>query len=142
MTDSPFSAESVAAALARVSQEIKREVGLLIPDAANQMAGILAARYPLGHTSHPDVPHMREDIYVRTQQSQDALLPVRRVVGPRLAFIWQDGTTDRVDSTRKNARRGRMPAFAPGFFQRTAVQVRTSMLQKAQAILDRPRNIE
>jgi hypothetical protein len=141
MSDSPFSAESVAAGLQRVSDDIKREVGLLIPVAAAQMDSALHARYPLGRKSHPGVPHMREDIRVRTQQSEEALIPISRVSGPRLAYIWQDGTTDRVDSTRKNARRGRMPAAAPGFFERTAVQVRTAMLQRAQNALDRPREL-
>jgi hypothetical protein len=56
--------------------------------------------------------------------------------------IWQDGTKQRYDATHRNANRGRMPAFAPGFFERTAVQTRAAMLQKAQAVLDRPRSIE
>lgn len=140
--DGEFTAESVAAGLVKVSNDIKREVGLLIPVAADRMIGLLAGRYPIGRKDHPDRPHMREDMYVRTLSSQDHLLPVRRVVGPRLAYIWQDGTTQRYDATRKNANRGRMPAFAPGFFQRTAVAVRGQMLQQAQGILDTPRPVE
>lgn len=127
--------------LADVSDQIKREVGALIPGAAERMIGILHSRYPVGRTSHPDVPHMRQDIYSRTGQSQDALIPARKVIGPRLAYIWQDGTRDRVDATRGNARRGRMPAADPDFFQRTAAQVRGDMLQKALAILNRSREI-
>ena len=131
----------LAIKLADVSDQIKREVGALIPVAAEQMIGILHSRYPVGRKSHPDVPHMREDIYVRGGQQREVLLPVRKVVGPRLAYIWQDGTTDRVDATRKNARRGRMPAAAPGFFERTAVQVRLDMLRRAQDIVNQPREI-
>jgi hypothetical protein len=130
-----------AAVLSGISDDIKRQVGALIPEAADRMVGILAHRYPVGRTSHPNVPHMREDIYVRGGQQREVLLPVRKVVGPRLAYIWQDGTTDRVDATRKNARRGRMPAAAPGFFERTAVQVRLDMLRRAQDIVNQPREI-
>jgi hypothetical protein len=128
-------------ALADVSEAIKREVGALIPEAADRMVGILAHRYPVGRKSHPDVPHMRDDMYVRNGQQREALLPVKKVIGPRLAYIWQDGTVDRVDSTRKNARRGRMPAAAPGFFERTAVQVRQDMLRRAVEIVNRPRDM-
>lgn len=84
---------------------------------------------------------MKDDIRMGTVQGNDALLTGARVFGPRLAFIWQDGTVQRHDATRKNANRGRMPAQDPGFFERTAVQVRSSMLRLAQAILDRPRAI-
>ena len=131
----------LAIKLADVSDQIKREVGALIPVAAEQLMGILHSRYPLGRKSHPDVPHMREDIYSRSGRSQDALIPARKVIGPRLAYIWQDGTADRVDATRGNARRGRMPAADPGFFQKTAARVREDMLQKAIAILSRAREI-
>lgn len=132
----------LARALERTSEEIKREVGLLIAPAAQTMAERLIHRYPLGRKQHPDRPHMREDVRIGTLQSQDHLLPVRRVFGPRLAFIWQDGTAQRFDATRKNANRGRMPAADPGFFERTAVQVRGEMLRNAQGILDRPRQID
>jgi hypothetical protein len=34
-----------------------------------------------------------------------------------------------------------MPAAAHGFFERTAVQTRAAMLQRAQTILDKPREV-
>jgi hypothetical protein len=142
MSDTPFSAESVAAALVRASNDIRREVGALIPVAADQMASILTSRYPIGRTDHPVVPHMRDQVRVSTRQGDDPLLPVRKVKAPNLATIWQDGTAERFDPTRGNARRGRMPAAAPGFFERTAVAVRAAMLQRAQAVLDKPRSFE
>ena len=142
MSDDVFDTAAFARDLARASADIKRGVGALIPAAANTMADRLEHRYPLGRKSHTDVPHMREDIYIRTGRQQDALLPVRRVVGPRLAYIWQDGTRQRFDATRKNANRGAMPPQDPGFFQRTAVDVRSHMLAAAQAILDKPRQID
>lgn len=130
-----------AVALADVSDEIKREVGALIPAAADRMVGILASRYPVGRTSHPGVPHMRDDIYVRSGRSDDHLIPARKVIGPRLGYIWQDGTKQRFDATRKGANRGRMPAAAPGFFERTAVQVRQDMLRQAQDVINKPRDL-
>lgn len=137
-----FNREAFADALDRASEAIKREVGDLIPEAADRMVGVLEARYPIGKKAHPDVPHMRDDIRVRTGRQQDALVPVRRVLGPRLGYIWQDGTKQRFDATRKNANRGRMPAADPNFFERTAVSIRTDMLERAQAVLDRTREIE
>jgi hypothetical protein len=134
-----FDTEEFSKSLHRCSDDIKREVGALVSPAAQEFAQRIIARYPLGRKHHPDVPHMREDVRLGSLQSQDSLLPIKRVFGPRLAFIWQDGTTDRFDATRKNARRGRMPAADPHFFERTAVTVRTEMLNKAQSILDKPR---
>src|SRR5678816_1761261 len=128
--------------LQRTSEEIKREVGALIDPAAQLMANRLEQRYPLGRKEHPGRKHMKDDIRIRNLSSPESILPARRVTGPRLASIWQDGTGERVDSTRRNARRGRMPPQDPGFFQRTAVQVRADMLNRAQGILDRPRQVE
>jgi hypothetical protein len=85
---------------------------------------------------------MREDVRIGTRPSRDALLPVRKVTAPHLAHIWQDGTKQRFDATRKNANRGVMPPQDPGFFERTAVAVRSEMLSSAQAVLDRPRQID
>ena len=131
----------LSVALADVSEQVKREVGALIPAAADEFVSILHARYPRGRKEHPGIPHMQEDAYVRTVQSQDALLPVRKVIGPRLAYIWQDGTKQRTDATRGGANRGRMPAASPGYFQRTAAQVRASMLRLAVDIVNRPRQM-
>lgn len=139
---SEFSVDDLVRALDRASDDIKREIGALIPAAADSMTARLEARYPIGKKAHPGVPHMRDDIRIRTIQSQDHLLPVRQVVGPRLGYIWQDGTVDRYDATRRNAFRGRMPAFAPNFFETTAVETRTDMLNRAQSVLDRDREID
>lgn len=138
---SDFSTNDLRQALARVSDDVKREVGALIPQAADAMVGRLEARYPYGEKHDPRVPHMRDDISIRSVVGNDVLLPARKVRGPRLAFIWQDGTRDRTDATRKNARRGRMPAADPKFFERAAAQTRAEMMHQAQAILDRPRTI-
>ncbi len=138
MADS-FSADDVMRALQHVSDDIKREVGTLIDPAAQAMAGRLIARYPRGRKEHPGRKHMDDDVRVRVLSQHESDVPARKVIGPRLASIWQDGTGPRYDATRKNANRGRMPAAAPGFFERTAVEVRAEMLRKAQAILDKPR---
>lgn len=129
------------AALHRASDDIKREVGALIPSAADEMVSRLEARYPIGRKHDPRVPHMRDDIRTRKLTTNDFLLPARKVIGPRLAYIWQDGTRERIDSTRRNARRGRMPAADPKFFERTAEQTRAAMLAKAESIVNRSREI-
>jgi hypothetical protein len=120
----------------RASDDIKREVGALIPIAAETMATTLEARYPVGKTGR-----LRGGVRIRNFYSNDPLLPVKKVIGPPLAYIWQDGTVERYNYSRANARRGRSPAHDPGMFQRLAVQTRTAMLTHAQTIVDRDRVI-
>jgi hypothetical protein len=120
----------------RASSDLKREVGALIPLAAETMAAALVARYPTGKTGRLDA-----GVRIRTRQGQDPLLPIRQVIGPPLAYIWQDGTVERYAVTRQNARRGRSPAHDPGMFQRLAVQTRAAMLMQAQALVDRDREL-
>ena len=122
--------------LARVTDDVKREVGALIPVAAETMATTLENRYPIGPTGRT-----RAGVRVRTRFGDDPLLPVKQVIGPPLAYIWQDGTVVRVNYTRANANRGRGPAHDPGMFQRIAVQTRAAMLTNAQQVLDRDRTI-
>jgi len=74
-------------ALQRTSEEIKREVGTLIDPAAQLMANRLEQRYPLGRKAHPGRKHMKDDIRIRNLSSPEAILPARRVSGPRLATI-------------------------------------------------------
>jgi hypothetical protein len=131
-----FSTADLARALDRASDDIKREVGALIPAAAQSLDDTVTAIYPLGKTGR-----LKRGTLVRSLPSTDPLIPVRRVTGAPLAFIWQDGTVVRHDATRKNANRGRMPAGNPHLFERTAAQTRAAMLAHAQAILDRPRGI-
>jgi hypothetical protein len=139
---SEFSTAGIASALDRTSDDIKREVGSLIPAAAQGMADTLKARYPVGaHHRDASVPHMKDDIFIRTRQSQDARLPVRKVIGPHLAYIWQNGTKARTDPTRKNAKRGRMPVGDRDFFERTAARTRAEMMARAEAVLARARQI-
>ena len=101
--------------MSAVSDDIKRDVGALVQPAAERMLATIDARYPIGanHRNRKtidgrviEVPHMKEDGYIRTLPSQNALLPQRRVVGPRLAYIWQNGTIQRHNYTRKGANRG------------------------------------
>lgn len=134
-----FSAEAVMDALARVSNEIKREVAGLVDPAAYAMAAALVSHYSRGRTSHPGRPHMKDDVRVRAARLSDGEVAARLVVGPRIGPIWQDGTVVRHDATRKNANRGRMPPQNPHLFERTAVATRAQMLQRAQQILDRSR---
>lgn len=132
------------------SDSIKREVGDLVQPAAERMLSTIEARYPIGrkHRDHVtidgrtvSIPHMKEDGYIRTLPQQSPFLPVRKVVGPRLAYIWQNGTVERHAYSRKGASRGRGPAHARDFFERTAIDTRAAMMAQAQAILDRDRDI-
>ena len=150
MADSSFEfdLDGFVRQMAATSDAIKREVGDLVQPAAERMLSTIEARYPIG-AHHRDqrtidgrvvrIPHMKEDGYIRTLPSQDAMLPVRKVVGPRLAYIWQNGTAPRHRYSRKGAYCGRGPAHAPDFFERTAVDTRAAMMAQAQAILDRDR---
>jgi hypothetical protein len=137
-----FSAADLGRALEAASDEMKGEVGALIPATAERMAAALQARYPVStRTNRGGVPHMRDDVRIRSLYGSHHLLPVRRVTGPRLAYIWQEGTVDRFDPTRANARRGRGPAHDPGFFGRTAAQTRAQFMQEAQRALAKTRSI-
>jgi len=141
-----FSTDQIARGLERVSEDIKREVGALIPVAADQMVGTLERRYPVGRTPHPGVPHMRDDIFVRTLLGSDVLLSGRKVTGPHLAYIWQEPTKHpprQYPNTKSSGmhRTGAMPGFDRGFFERTAAQTRAEMMRQAQTILDRSREI-
>ena len=136
-----FDTAAIARGLEAASDEMKREIAVLIPRAADRMASTIRQRYPLGRKNHPGRPHMREDISIRNLGPQNHFLPGRKVKGPTLAYIWQNGSVDRYDETRGNAYRGRMPKAAPDFFERTAASVRSDMMRNAQAILDRNRQI-
>lgn len=142
LNSADFNLDELRHALDRTSDEIKREVGALPLQAADRMVGLIEARYPIGKKHNPEVPHMRDDIRVRTGRNSDPLVPARRVIGPRLGYIWQDGTNERFDYTRKGAPRGKMPVGDKGFFERTAVRVRADMISQAQAILNRSREID
>lgn len=138
-----FSTDDLARGLERASDDMKREVGALIPLAATTMESLLVARYPTGTRPHPGVPHMEDDIVIRSQYSNDHLLPKKRVRGPRLAYIWQNGTKLREYVTAHGAthRTGAAKPQDTDFFERTAVRTRAQFMAQAQAILDRPREI-
>lgn len=138
---SDIDTDSIARGLDRVSNDIKREVGDLSRPTADRMVTTLRQRYPFGAKHNPRVPHMRDDMVVTSRPTNDPLLPANRVRGPRLTYIWQEGSRERFDATRGNARRGRMPTADPEFFERTAAQARSEMMRQAQSILDRPRSI-
>lgn len=125
-----------------VSDEIKREVAPLIPTAAQSMVSTLTRRYPIGPTTKKRVGgQLRAGTRIRVRPGNDPILPVEQVIGAPHASLWQDGSVPRFNYTRKNAARGRMPAAAPRFFERTAAETRAAMLHHAQAVLDRPRQI-
>jgi hypothetical protein len=74
-------------------------------------------------------------------QSPGAIVPARvvRVTAPHVHFV-EAGTAPRVDSTRRNARRGAMPRLGP-IFVPIVVDERQRFLQEAQQLLDQPREV-
>lgn len=133
----------LAQALQHVSDDIKRDVGGLIPQAADWMLSSLHQRYPYDEDHRSRYKHMRDDMRIQNLVSGDPLIPRQRVIGPKLAYIWQDGTDERYYFTRRGVkhRTGAQRPADPGFFERTAVQARAHMMLQAQQLLDRDREI-
>lgn len=137
-----FDLEEFSRALQRASDDIKREVGALVPAAASEAKDLVQAAYPLGPTGN-----LRRMVRVGTPRrfistGAGGFIPTKQVTAfaPHV-WIWQEGTVERFDSTRKNARRGRSPKHGK-VFEAIAAQTRAKMMNQAQSILDRPREIK
>lgn len=141
MAANDFSVAELAKAMDTASDDIKREVAGFVQDAALAMVNRLQQRYPAGPTGN-----LRAMVFMTqpkhfTTTSTGVALPAKRVraTAPHI-HIWQEGTRERFDATRKNARRGRMPAGGR-VFESTASEVRATMFRRAQDALNRNRNI-
>ena len=141
MAQTDFSTAELAKAMDAATDDVKREVGVLIDRAANMMVGILHQRYPVGPTGN-----LRGRVFVTspraystTSTGQALRARLVKASAPHV-HIWQEGTRERFDATRGNARRGKMPAGGR-VFEKAAVDSRAEMLRAAQALLDRNRNI-
>lgn len=136
-----FSVAELVQAMDRASDEVKRDVSRLIDSAAETMVSRLQRTYPQGPTGN-----LRGRIFV-TQPRQFSTtstgtpVPVKRVraTAPHI-HIWQEGTRERFDPTRANARRGKMPRGGR-VFEAVAADERGRMLRAMQDVLDRHREI-
>ena len=141
MAGADFSVADLQKAMESASDDIKREMGGLIDHAAHSMLNRVQQRFPAGKTGN-----LRAMVYVTqpksfTTTSTGVSVPARRVrsTAPHI-HIWQEGTRERFDATRGNARRGRMPVGGK-VFETAASEVRANMLRRAQDMLNRKREL-
>jgi hypothetical protein len=141
VAESDFSVAELARGLDRASDDIKREVGQLVEQAAQNTQARVQAVYPVGPTGN-----LRKLVRVSNPRgfsstAGGSVIPAKvvRATAPHV-HIWQEGTRDRFDATRANARRGRSPRHGD-VMASTAIRERADMLRKAQAVLDRKREL-
>jgi hypothetical protein len=126
-----FTARAFREALSRATAEIKAVVGVRADRAASNLTSALQALYPQGKTGR-----LRRGVVKR--KASNGIGSFVRSNAPHVHFL-EGGTKERFDSTRGNARRGRVtarPIFVPA-----AVRERKSFLSDVQAFLDRPREL-
>ncbi len=157
MAAASFDLRSLAAALDRVSDDVKDAVGGKAQTAAIAMQYHLERTYPVGPR------HLRKGAWVgggalrrsvvRGQPGRFAVTSkgtpvpaaVVRVLAPHVHF-YEEGTEDRFDPTRRNPRtgqpspRGRAPRQGP-LFVPTAVRERERMFAAAAALLNESREL-
>lgn len=136
MAQIEFSEEAVRAALYQASAEIQDKIGALAVVAANTAKDRVQGAYPIGPTGN-----LRRQVFVSqprtfttTATGQPVPVWLVRATAPHV-FIYQEGTKERFDSTRKGARRGRSPRHGR-IFEAIAAQTRGDMLAQAQRLLD------
>ena len=136
-----FSVAELARALERASDDIKREVGALVVQAAHTHQRLVQQAYPVGPTGN-----LRGRVIVTSPRGYSTTgsgvpIPTKvvKATAPHV-HIWQEGTKPRFDPTRGNARRGVSPRHGR-IFERLAVETRTDMLRSAQDVLDRNREL-
>ena len=141
MAQTDFSTAELAKAMDTATDDVKREVSVLIDRAAHMMVGILQQRFPVGPTGNlrRQVRVTSPRAYATTSTGQALQARLVKASAPHV-HIWQEGTRERFDATRANARRGKMPKGGR-VFEKSAVDSRAEMLRAAQSLLDRNRNI-
>lgn len=130
MAENDFSTRALVAALGKASEDIKARVSERADWAASSLVSVLQSRYPQGKTGN-----LRRGV---TKRKASTFGFIVRSGAPHVHFI-DGGTKERVDNTRKNARRGRVkatPLFIP-----QAIRDRQSFLRNAQSILDQRREL-
>jgi hypothetical protein len=125
-----FTARAFREALSRATAEIKAVVRARGDRAATNLVSALQALYP------NKTGRLRRGVTRRKSSSGTGSFV--RSGAPHVHFI-EGGTKERFDSTRRNARRGRVTAQR--IFVPSAVRERKSFLGDAQAFLDQPREL-
>ena len=138
MATTDFSVADLAKALDRATERIQDEVSQLITGAANVMVSRVQAAYPVGKTGNlrRRVTVSQPRAFVSTSKVQPKVV---RAFAPHV-HIYQEGTQERFDATRGNARRGKSPAHGR-IFQAIAARTRGSMLHACQLLLDKSRTL-
>ena len=136
-----FSTAELSRALEQVTDDIKREIVSLIEIAPQTVKSRVQSAYPVGKTGV-----LRSRVFVTqprgfSTSGSGVPIPVKlvRATAPHV-HIYQEGTRERFDATRKNARRGISPRHGR-IFEAIAAQTRAEMLAKAQQIVDRKMEI-
>lgn len=141
MATTDFSVADLVHGMDTASDDIKREVAYLVDRYATLTKDRVQAAFPIGPTgqlhNRVTVTHPRGTATSAT----GTIIPARvvRASAPHV-HIWQEGTVERFDATRANARRGRSPAHGRRF-ENIAADTRAEMLQQAQHLLNRPREL-
>ncbi len=141
MAQIEFSTEAIGAALRQASAQVQQEIGALIQPTALRVKTRVQDRFPIGPTGnlHDRVSVSQPRLFMTTATGQNIPVWQVRATSPHV-FIWEEGTRDRFDATRKNARRGRSPRHGK-VFEAVAAQERQEMLRQSQSILDRKTEI-
>jgi hypothetical protein len=141
MAQIEFNAEAIGAALRQASAQVQQEVGALIQPTALRVKTRVQGAFPIGPTGnlHDRVSVSQPRLFMTTATGQNIPTWQVKATSPHV-FIWEEGTKERFDATRKGARRGRSPRHGK-VFEAISAQERQQMLRQAQAILDRPAEI-
>ena len=126
MAETEFSTRALRDALSRVSETLKSRVLQRMDRAASGLVSTVQGKYPQGKAGN-----LRKGVVKRKASTFGFIV---RSTAKHVHFI-EEGTKERFDNTRKNARRGRMTANR--IFVPAAVRERRSFLSDAQALLDR-----
>src|SRR5678809_1647420 len=132
-----FTAESIGALLRKASVDVQERIGALMqPTAARAKARVQQA-FPVGKTGN-----LHDRVSISQQRTAEVMasgVPVAswqmKATSPHV-FIWEEGTRERFDATRRGARRGRSPRHGR-VFEAVSAQEREQMLRQAQTILDK-----
>lgn len=115
----------------RASDDIKREVSVLLDRSSRAFENDLLRYYPIGPTGK-----LRGRVFAY----KDALYNWKvRAFAPHV-HIYEQGTKPRYDATRGNAYRGRSPKRGP-IFTRHAADRRASMLEDCRRVLEKGRTL-
>jgi hypothetical protein len=125
MAETDFSTRALREALSRVSETLKTRVLGRMDRAASSLVSVLHSNYPV--RKNRSLPKGV------TKRRASTFGFVVRSASPLSHII--EGTKERFDNTRKNARRGRMKDHK--IFVPAAVRERKSFLADTQAMLNR-----